>query len=180
LTSNINSISTETPSYIRKHIEAKSGVAKSLYGSIKASINKACTRFFDSHTYRTRKGVTGDDYSAAVEPFIDDIDKLSELPGGLELAFDLVLYLGTKSQGELVDGCCGCGNGDRPSDEPADELLCLLAKRMKANVEGWNPVKELERLRQQSKSLEEYGIDTYFPRSMIRLAKYVNGDREAR
>jgi hypothetical protein len=51
---------------------------------------------------------------------------------------------------------------------------------MKANVEGWNPVKELERLRQQSKSLEEYGIDTYFPRSMIRLAKYVNGDREAR
>jgi hypothetical protein len=53
-------------------------------------------------------------------------------------------------------------------------------ERMKANVEGWNPVKELERLRQQSKSLEEYGIDTYFPRSMIRLAKYVNGDREAR
>jgi len=147
-----------------------------LYDSIKASINKACTRFFDSHTYRTRKGVSPDDYSKAVEPFIDDIDKLSDMPSGLELAFDLVLYLGTKSQGEVVDGCCECGSGDRPSDEPADELLCLLAKRMKANVEGWNPVKELERLRQQSKALEEFGIDTYFPRSMIRLAKYVTGD----
>jgi hypothetical protein len=147
-----------------------------LHDSIKASIRKACDQFFDEDTYRTEKGISGDDYSEAVEPFIDDIDKLSDMPGGLELAFDLVLYLGTKSQGELVDGCCECGSGDRPSDEPADELLCLLAKRLKANVEGWNPVKELERLRQEAKSLEGFGIDSYFPRSMIRLAKYVNGD----
>jgi hypothetical protein len=176
LISNINSISTETPPSIRKHIEAKSEAAKALYHSIKASICEACDEFFDSDTYQTRKGVSSDDYSEAVAPFIDDIDKLSDMPGGLELAFDLVLYLGTKSQGELLDGCCECGSGDRPSDEPADELLCLLAKRMKANIDGWNPVKELEMLQEQAKSLEVFGIDTYFPRSIIRFSKYVNRD----
>lgn len=35
-------------------------------------------------------GITSDDYSMAVESFVPEIERLSEMPGGLELALDLL------------------------------------------------------------------------------------------
>lgn len=62
-------------------------------------------------------------------------------------AFELILHLSSMSYAHLDDG--GCGYGDRPSDEPADDLCCELARRIKDEDKEWSPKKEVDYLRRR-------------------------------
>ena len=103
-------------------------------------------------------------------PYFADIERLRELPGGLNLALDLVLKLGRYSFGDLNSG--GCGREDRPSDERADELLVELVKERKRSDPGYDPTSALKELEKTSKYLSAYGIHTYFPRSIDLLTNW--------
>lgn len=95
------------------------------------------------------------------------------MPGGLELAFDLIQHLGESSYCDLDMG--GSGEGDRCGDEEMDELMCELIKRMKEKDENWNPAEVFESLKAQHENLDDYGIDSFFTRSVELLSTLVEG-----
>ena len=70
------------------------------------------------------------------------------------------------------------GDCDLHSDEPADELLCELGKRMREADEDWVPDYELEQLRSQSLKLTGMGIYSYSPKAMELFERYVKGAKE--
>lgn len=53
-----------------------------------------------------------------------------------------------------------CGYVNRPSDEPADELLLKLAKRIERTDEDFKPVEVFDKLKPEGKDLANYGIPT--------------------
>lgn len=93
------------------------------------SLAEAC---YDSR----RTGVSSDDLSRAMVPFVGETKKLSSLPGceSLELAIKLVIDLSSKSSAALGDG--DAGEGERPSDELADQLMCRLAQTKRQQTPG--------------------------------------------
>lgn len=74
--------------------------------------------------------------------YVRDIDHLSYVGArGLQLAWDLIIYLGKHTYAKLENG--GAGFGYRPSDKLIDDLCCELAKRRKNKRKGWRPKSEL-------------------------------------
>ena len=120
--------------------------------------------------------ITSDDMSSAMVPFIQQIAEFSKLspPETIHLAFDLVLDLGDESYGDM-DVKHGCGFGDRPSDGPADRLLCNLATQKRNLDPTWRYRKVLIALSGTSDGLAEYGIETYFINA-IRMMKLWSRD----
>jgi hypothetical protein len=107
-----------------------------------------------------------------VVEFIPEIRRLSQMSGGLDLAFDLIIFLGSNSYGEYKGAVSS--DGGRSSDWPADELLVELVERMKADKPGWRPFKEVESLGKQISNLDNCGIEGYFPESFKLLSSLVN------
>jgi hypothetical protein len=93
---------------------------------------------------------SSDKASRAMVSYISEIDKLSKIEGGLELAFDLILHLGKKSIKITKSGCV-CTSGKRKSDGPADDLLLYLTKKMKQTKKDFVPLSEFEELNRQRK-----------------------------
>ena len=96
--------------------------------------------------------------------YLKDIERVWALPGGLNYAFDLVLKLGKCSFGDLDSD--GGGYGDRPSDEDADDLLYKMIQERRRIDSEYNPIETLQDLKDTAKNLSDYGVDTYFPRSI--------------
>ena len=117
-------------------------------------------------------GVTSDDVSKAMVPFLTDIKKLSELsdPKALELAYLRILYLGKHSYAELDSKACGYG--DRKSDEPADELLLSILTKRKERKDEWDYVPDLHDLEKRAKLLRAYGINTWLTESIKLLREW--------
>ena len=133
----------------------------------------------EPETFNAKKsGVTSDDVSQAMVPFLEDIERLRDLPDpeALRLAYDCIIDLGDHSYAELDMG--GCGYGDRDSDEPADELLVSILMQAKTKGDMLDFGKELRRLERTSKNLEEYGIDTWFVESIELLRKWAGKSEE--
>lgn len=117
-------------------------------------------------TYNARKtGVSSDDLSAAVEGFLADIEELSRMDGpeSLRLAYELMEDFRGFSYGDLDNG--GSGEGDRPSDEPGDELLAELIGRWVAAGDVWDASKDLGVLNREAKYLDDYDIEPWYPKS---------------
>ena len=123
-----------------------------------------------SHVPAAEVGITSAVYSERLAPFIPEIEHLSNLPGGLALAFDRIYDLGYISWDGLEDG--EVGFKVRVSDKPADELMCDIAKRMRALDESFAPRRKLARLEQEAKELRTYWIHSYFPNSIKLLREY--------
>ncbi|KAB5533574.1 hypothetical protein GE09DRAFT_1227581 [Coniochaeta sp. 2T2.1] len=106
-------------------------------------------------TWNARKpGVSSDDLSQAMVPFVKEIEDLSETVGAN--AWELA----DSSYGGL-DG--GAGYGDRPSDKPADDLLAdIIDERIEAG-EKWDWEKDLKELVEEEEYLREYGIEPWYP-----------------
>ena len=135
------------------------GAAKLLAGQIKAAASKISDKLC-SKTYNAKKtGVTSDDMSQAMMPFLDEIEELRKLPHSTAIAFDLVMTLGEYSYGELSGH--GCGFGERPSDQVVDDLLVELATERKKIEPSWNFLKELDTLQEQAKELSAFGIEGF-------------------
>ena len=146
------------------------GAAKALADQIKAAASKVSDKLC-TKTYNARKtGVTSDDMSEAMMPFLDEVKELRKLPDSTAIAFDLVMILGEYSYGDMDSG--GCGYGDRPSDHDVDELLVELATERKKIEPLWNFPHVLDKLRKQSKDLGDYGIKDFCAQTIDLLAAW--------
>ncbi|KAL8649530.1 MAG: hypothetical protein Q9226_005540 [Calogaya cf. arnoldii] len=109
-----------------------------------------------------KTGVTCDDISAAIWDFLDEVEGVRQLPGGIPIAFDLVMDLGRYSYGCVGDGDShSSGYGDRLSDSEVDRLISELALERRKVEPSWNHEKALQSLKEQNKKLKEYGIDGF-------------------
>lgn len=150
---------TEAPQRIRQHMLAGPGAAKLFAGQIKSAACKISDQLH-TKTYNARKtGVTSDDMSQAMMPFLHEIEELRKLPGSTAIAFDLVMTLGAYSYGELDGGASGYD--ERPSDPEVDELLVDLALERKKIEPSWDTSRVLDTLQKQDKELDDFGIEGF-------------------
>ncbi|KAK5701304.1 histone H3.3 [Elasticomyces elasticus] len=161
----------KAPPSIRQHLDARPNAAASFAKAIKTDMHQAIKDLgYDEHRPSV---IDGDEYSQAVEGFVDDIRTLSDYPqaDSLQLAMDLLLELGDCSCGPL-DWKGGSGYGERSSDIPADELFCYLAKKKRRENPSWKFEPILEDLAGWSKNLAGYGIETYFIKSIALMQSW--------
>ncbi|KAL8965509.1 MAG: hypothetical protein Q9183_003815, partial [Haloplaca sp. 2 TL-2023] len=114
-----------------------------------------------------KTGVTSDDISSAMMRFLAEAEGLSQLPGGIPLAFNLVMDLARFSLGCVGDGDShSVGFGDRPSDNEVDRLIIDLATKRKQIEPSWNHVEALETLREQNERVADYREDGFCAKSI--------------
>ena len=146
------------------------GAAKALADQIRAAASDVSDELYDKTLNARKTGVTSDDMSEAIMPFLDEVEELRKLPGSTAIAFDLVMDLGENSYGEM-DGE-GCGYGDRPSDEAVDELLVELASERKTIEPAWGFSSVLDTLQERAGHLARYGIEDFCARTVELLSAW--------
>lgn len=106
-----------------------------------------------------------DNLSLHMRPFVDQIQALSKLPGGLEPSLNLLFRLGFCSYEEHTSPR---GNRGRPSDQPADQLMVEVLLALRAQDPAFMPRNDYHAwLKWEVEKLAEWGpIDTYFPLSL--------------
>lgn len=161
---------TVAPDSIRKHILTGPGAAKLLAGQIESAAFKVSDKLH-TKTYNARKtGVTSDDMSQAMMPFLDEIEDLRKLPGSTAIAFDLVITLGEYSYGEMSGGASGYD--ERPSDLEVDELLDELAMERKKIEPSWDFSRVLDTLEERAKELDSFGIERFCAETLELLSAW--------
>lgn len=146
------------------------GAAKTLADQIKVAASKVSDKLYDK-TFNARKtGISSDDMSEAMLPFLDEIEELRKLPDSTAIAFDLVMTLGEYSYGDMNSG--GSGYGERPSDQDVDELLVELATERKNIDPSWNFLHVLDTLQERAENLADYGIEDFCARTIDLLSSW--------
>lgn len=136
--------------------------AKALASSIRAQMHDAHAPLEELTWDHRKTGVTGDDLSKAMLPFISSIRELAQFDDedSLEEAYELVFTLKSLSIDEEVSS-----DGMRPSDAPADDLLSdMIARRLSAG-HVWKWTEDLEDLEREAKNNESYGVEPWFPKT---------------
>ena len=146
------------------------GAAKALAEQIRTAAAKVSKRLEVKTSNGRKTGVTSDDMSAAIVPFLDEVEGLRELPDSTAIAFDLVVYLASYSYGDL-DGDGG-GYGDRPSDLEVDDLLVELAEERIKIEPFWNFSEVLDDFQEQAKHLSGYGIEDFCSQTIDLLSAW--------
>lgn len=150
------------PESIRQHMNRQSGAAKTLADQIGDAAAEVNEELSDQAMRARKTGVTSDDISSAMMEFLAEVKGVWKLPGGIPIAFDLVMDLARYSYGWLGDSDSGSeGYGNRPSDRVIDRLISQLAVERRRVEPSWNHVKAHESLSKQNKHLAEYGIDGF-------------------
>ncbi|KAL8867453.1 MAG: hypothetical protein Q9174_005657 [Haloplaca sp. 1 TL-2023] len=163
---------TRPPDFIRKHTDQQANAAQTLATQIRNAAGKVCGRLSGQALSARRTGVTCDDISSAVMPFLVEAEDISNVPGGVAPAFDLVMDLAYYTHSGLADGdSAASGYGDRPSDEVVDGLIIALATRRKQLEPSWSHVEVLEKLRKQNEKVAGFGIEEFCARSI----EYLDG-----
>ncbi|KAL8847574.1 MAG: hypothetical protein Q9221_007394 [Calogaya cf. arnoldii] len=164
---NANGLTRSVPPSIRQHMNQQSDAAKILAKQIREAAAEVSERLSDKAMDARKTGVTCDDISAAMWDFLDEVEGVRQLTGGIPIAFDLVMDLGRYSYGCLGDGDSHSSDfGDRPSDSEVDRLIRELAPERRKMEPSWNHEKALESLKEQNKKLKEYGIDGFCENSI--------------
>ncbi|KAK5701297.1 hypothetical protein LTR17_022711 [Elasticomyces elasticus] len=145
----------KAPSSIRKHLDALENGSAVFAQAIREGMLDA-----------VRGQLSGDLLSTALLPFVKEIRTLGTFPqaDAVSLAIDLVAELGEISYGDL-DTSRGRGTNDRPSDVPADDLYCFLAKKRRRQDSRWNFQPVLKDMISVSKQLAKYGNRQFFVNS---------------
>ena len=146
------------------------GAAKALAKQIRTAAGEVSEEL-EAKTFTSRKtGVTSDDMSEAMMPFLDEIEGLRELPESTAVAFDLVVDLGRYSYGDL--DCDRGGYGDRPSDPEVDDLLVELAEERIKIEPLWNFSEVLDELEEQAQYLSGYGNEGFCAQTIELLSAW--------
>ena len=161
---------TEVPQSIRLHMLNGPGAAKTLADQIKAAASKVSNKLCMQTLNARKTGITSDDMSQAMMPFLREVEELRKLPNSTAIALDLVTVLGQYSYGEL--DCDGGGYDERPSDEEVDGLLVELATERKAIDPSWDCSHVLNKLRKQNEKLSSYGIENFCARTIDLLSTW--------
>lgn len=148
---------------------------------IASEIEEAALKAFrplEDKALRSRKtGVTSDDLSQAMVPFLREAEELLGDRQRLENAFivlKLVRVLARYSYGDLGSG--GSGYGERPSDSLVDSLLMTLASHIKITDPRLNWEQLLGDLQREAQFLSEFGINGYCLRTIELLSAWESGE----
>jgi hypothetical protein len=92
--------------------------------------------------------------------YIPEVLRLSWMPGGLEVAFHLILFLGTHTYDLKERNLRYCEN--RPTDKGLDELLRNVAHALRRENPTFNPTEESKKLAKEIEESAKRGFNTYF------------------
>lgn len=145
---------------------------KRLVNQISAAADDVYGRLYNETSNARKPGITSDDLSSAMVPFLMEAKGLLDIPGSVGVVFGLVKSLGDMSYGDLDSGC---GYGDRPSDPMVDELLSKLARSRRDEDQGWDFVNLLDDLKRRDDRLKKYGIEDYCVRTRKLLSDWMEG-----
>ncbi|KAK3690387.1 hypothetical protein B0T22DRAFT_463500 [Podospora appendiculata] len=164
-------VQISAPPAINNLLNSRARGATALAQTISKKMSEAYEPIYDQTFDSRRTGVTSDDLSRAMARFIPQIEELARLDDddALGLAYHLVFQVKNNSYGDTP----GDGECDRPSDKPADALLAHVIRQRVEAGQVWNWAKDLGDLSSEAKSLEEYGIDEWFPESRRALRELV-------
>lgn len=172
---------TEAPKTIQKDVLLQPDGA-----GLQAYANSLCSKMSAIHRTMApkiegfkfkRTGVTSDDISAEVVPFLNAVKTVLDVqdqPRRLDVAYQLIISL----QEDYSYANPGASYGDRPSDTLSDTMLVEVASERRQKGEVWSYAKDLESIEESSSMLEEYGTSTYFPEA-IALFKLWKEEDEA-
>jgi hypothetical protein len=154
----------EAPQSIRNDVANHPGAAKILDSAIRSWIKA---------TYdETKEGYCqGEGLSEIMVKYIPEIERLSQMSGGLELAFHLVSFLGRHSY-DPKDKY----QRQRSSDEASDKLLLNISKRIRKNDPSFLPKEVMKDLFGQITKLTELMTTThYFESSFSMMSSWTQG-----
>lgn len=110
---------------------------------------------------------------------IPEIRGLSHMPGGLDLAYRLILHLGDCSFHEAsIQSASDLSS--RPSDQPTDDLLVDIANRLNQTKPDSAYLQDLNALYQQKRTFWKHGVHTYCQLSFNTLFRLTYGPNYAR
>lgn len=122
-----------------------------------------------SYTYAS--GSVSDQLSLAMLYFLNEANKLVDLPGSAGTVFDLVVQLGNLSYERLCWDSLAI-YGDRPSDQIVDNILQGLALPCYHEDPDWDFLSVLEALKEKADSLDEVGIKDYCVQTIAELTSW--------
>ncbi|KAL8957482.1 MAG: hypothetical protein Q9193_005257 [Seirophora villosa] len=167
---NAKGFTRNAPDSILQHMTQIPNAAAKLAAQIRSAAAEVSDELSDQALNARKTGITSDDMSAAMLKYLSEVAGVKRLPGGIPIAFDLVMDLARYSYGSLDDGDGkASGYGDRPSDAVVDDLIAELAVERREVEPGWDFRKALEELREQSKHVAEYGIEGFCEESIALL-----------
>jgi hypothetical protein len=143
--------------------------------SLNAQLDRKITIVnFDLHRLQDdlNSSISTSHFSAAMSKFLPDIARLTSLPSGPKLSFDLILKLG----GNLNS------HGGLDSSDPADlaarrdfynkldtAMVDIVRRRFEEegdDSQGWNVTREIKRIEKTAAYLRNFGVEPYFPRTL--------------
>jgi hypothetical protein len=154
----------EAPQSILDDVANHPGTVKILDSAIRSWIKA---------TYdETKEGYCqGEGLSEIMVKYIPEIERLSQMSGGLELAFHLVSFLGRHSY-DPKDKY----QRQRSSDEASDKLLLNISKRIRKNDPSFLPKEVMKDLSEQIAKLTELMTTThYFESSFAMMPSWTQG-----
>ena len=101
------SILTKTPGApdsIRQHMNQHPNAASILAAQIRSAAAEVSDELSDQALNARKTGITSDDMSSAMLKYLSEVEGVKRLPGGIPIAFDLVMDLARYSYGSLDDG----------------------------------------------------------------------------
>jgi hypothetical protein len=136
---------------------------------IKSAFLKQSDEFCDAWS----AGGRADEMSPPMAWILTEITRLAEKQEGLLLAFNLMIHVSENICATVKNR--GAQYGFWSSDSPADQLLVILARRLKNEKGDFNPVEQAAALAWQINRLRGLGIQTFFPRSHDLMQNWADG-----
>jgi len=137
---------------------------------------------FDLHRLQDdlNDSISSSHFAAAMSKFLPDIQRLSHLPTGPRLAFDLILKLGgnLNSHGGLDSADAEDLRSRKEFYSLLDAAMVDVVRRRFQEGEEWPVAREIKRIEKTAAYLRNFGVEPYFPKTldtMSREGEYRNG-----
>ncbi|KIW06042.1 uncharacterized protein PV09_03218 [Verruconis gallopava] len=161
----------DVPPTIASQMDQGSGAAISLNAQLDRKITIVN---FDLHRLQNdlNSSISTAHFASAMAKFLPDIARLTALPGGPKLSFDLILKLGGN-----LNSHGGLDSSD-PEDIAArrdfyaqldDAMVNVVKRRFEEEGDesaGWNVSREIKRIEKTAAYLRNFGVEPYFPRTV--------------
>ena len=137
------------------------------------------TKIFSNKNLQIQRP-TSDWFSNLMANFIPEIRRLSGIPGGLLMAFELLVLAGNFSylRDDRLDPFYGWAVppdwwSGRKSDALADDLMVDLIQRIQEEHPDFRPVAEITQLQDGAKFLSSHDINLFFSKSLPLMASWM-------
>lgn len=153
----------DVPPWMITAMDAPSGAAKTLHRHIQLQFTKLYDIMCDEQ-YKLGSGIDTDDFIKVVVQHLRDVLRLSGLPGGQKLAFDLLVWLGEKSFGD-IENCWRRGKGRPGLYKELDEAMLEIAQvRWATDKKGLSEA--IARIESTGRYIKQFHLNHYFLKSL--------------